>query len=102
MGRSTRRARSGRRGLLQAEDPLDLSKLGIGVLEDGGPLHEDVDSDAVTDRHLVDETAEIELQLGDARPELIAPALEIDGSVLLGQRTRHERWRGRPGGFAGG
>jgi hypothetical protein len=83
--RPARRASSGSRGLLEPEDPLDLAELGISLLESGGSLDEHLDSDAIADRHLIDKPTEIELQLGHSRPQLIAPALEVDRSLLLGQ-----------------
>jgi hypothetical protein len=57
-------ALTGRRVLLETQDPLDLAKFGIGVLEHGSAAHEDVNPDSVTDRHLVNKAAEIPLQLG--------------------------------------
>ena len=78
MRRAADAARAGRRGLLQAQDPLDLPELGVGVLEHGCALDDHVDADPVADRHLVDEPAEVELELGDARRQLIAAPLQID------------------------
>ena len=56
-------------------------------MEQGRPLDEHVDADAVADRHLVDEPAEIPLQLGHPRLEDVAPALEVD-DLALGRRGR--------------
>ena len=42
------------------------ANLGVCVLERGGALDDHVDANLVADRHLVDEAAEIELQLGHA------------------------------------
>ena len=47
---------------------------------------EDVNPDVVTGRHLVDEAAEIPLQLRHAGAELVAAALEIDQVLALGRR----------------
>ena len=72
MRGATRAADAGRARLLEAEDPLNLAELGVGILELRGPLDDHVDPDLVTDRHLVDEAAEVPLELGDAGGELIA------------------------------
>ena len=77
---------AGGRGVLEAQDPLDLAQLGIGVLEQGRPLDQHVDADAVADRHLVDESTEVPLQLGHPRLEDVAPALEVD-DLALGRRA---------------
>jgi hypothetical protein len=83
---ATRGALAGGSVLLEPEDALNLPELGIDVLERGRPPYENVDSDTVANRHLVYEPAEIPLQLGDARAELISPALEVDNgrTVTLG------------------
>ena len=47
-------------------------------------LTSDLDLDAVADRHLVDEAAEVPLQLGDPGHQLIAAALQVDDELLLG------------------
>ena len=44
---------------------------------DRGALHEHLDANVVADRHLVDEPAEIALQLGEARRQLIPALSEI-------------------------
>src|SRR5262249_2456894 len=49
------------------------------------------------DRHLVDEPSEIELQLRDASGELVAPALQVDVSLIpRRQRSRKQRRSGAP------
>jgi hypothetical protein len=60
------------RGLLEAQDPLDLAQLGVRILELGRLPHEDIDPDPVPDCHFVHQSAEVELELGDARGQLIA------------------------------
>ena len=62
-----------------------------------GALDEHVDADAVADRHLVDEAAEVPLELGHARGELVAAAAhEADrrrpAARRLVRRAR-ARWR---------
>ena len=78
-------ARAGGGGLLDAEDALHLAELGVRVLERRSTLHDHVDADAVADRHLIDEPAEVPLELGDARGELVAPPLQVNGA--LGSRV---------------
>lgn len=85
MRGTTRGACSGGRRLFEAQDSLDLGEFRIGVLERRGSLHEYLDPDPVTDRHLVRQPAKIELKLGDARLELIAAAPEIDRPIILGE-----------------
>ena len=58
--------------------PFDLVQFGVGVLQGRGALDQHVDPDVVADRHLVDEPAEVPLQLGDPRDELVAAALQVD------------------------
>ena len=47
MGRSAVRAGARHSGLLKAEDPLHLTKLGVGVLQRRGALDDHVDPDLV-------------------------------------------------------
>ncbi len=75
-------AGSGRRGLLQAEDPLDLRKFRVRLLQPGGVLDEHVDSNVVAHGHLVCEAAEIPLELGNERGELVPPAAEVEYLTL--------------------
>src|SRR5438105_4400803 len=81
MRRLARAAGARGGGLLDAEDALHLAELGVRVLEGRGTLHDHVDADAVADRHLIDEAAEVPLELGDARGELVAPPLQVDGAL---------------------
>ena len=81
MRRPTGGARPSSRGLLEPENPFDLSQLGVSPLEHRGALHNQLDPDAVTDRHLVHQAPEVELQLGHASRQLVATPLQID--VLL-------------------
>jgi hypothetical protein len=67
---------------LHAEDPLDLAQFGVGVLQLDRPSDQDLDLDAVADRHLVDEAAEVPLQLGHLGDELVATPLEVDDELL--------------------
>ena len=69
---------AGAAGVLHAQDPLDLTELGVGVLEQRRALDDHVDPDAVADRHLVDQSAEIPLQLGHPCAQLLAALLEVD------------------------
>src|ERR1019366_4587957 len=69
--RSTGGAGARRSGLLHAQDALDLAELGIDVLEDRRAAHQHLDPDVVADRHLIDGTAQVTLQLGEARRQLI-------------------------------
>jgi hypothetical protein len=69
-------------GLLEAQDPLDLVQLSVGVLELGRASDEHVDADPIADRHLVDKTAEVPLKLGDASIQLVTAPLEIDWALL--------------------
>src|SRR5205807_1703111 len=82
------RACAGGTGLLHAQKALDLPKLCVRVLEQRGALDEDVDADLVADRHLVDEAAEIELKLRDARGELVATAAQVDDLLVGRARLR--------------
>src|SRR5581483_10298431 len=81
VGSAAGGARSGHAGLLEAQDALDLAQLGIGLLENGGTLDDDVDANPIADGHLVDHPAEVPLELGDARVEQVAAALEVDDLV---------------------
>jgi len=80
------RARPSRGGVLERDDPLDLAQLGIGVLQLRCSIDDYVDPDRVAYGHLVDESAEIQLQLGDASRQLIAPPLEIEPGLVHAQR----------------
>jgi phosphate transport system ATP-binding protein len=79
------------RGLLQAQDPLDLLQLGVGRLQIGGALDDHVDPDLVTDRHLIDQPAEVPLQLRDLRVELVASVCDVEGAVVGELGARGER-----------
>jgi hypothetical protein len=70
-------ALAGGSGLLHTEDALDLSELGVDLLEHPRAPHEHIDAHVIADCHLVDEAAEVPLQLGDATPELIAALLQL-------------------------
>ena len=76
-------AGAGGAGLLDSQDPFDLAQLGIGVLQRHRPLDDQLDVDAVADGHLVDQPAEVPLQLGHPGDELLAAALEVDAAPLL-------------------
>ncbi len=83
---------------LDPQDPFDLAQLGVGVLQRHRPFDDQLDVDAVADCHLIDETAEIPLQLGHAGDELLAAALEVDDELLVpGRRYSFEE---RPFEFA--
>ena len=82
MWRSTRRTSPGGGGLLEPQDALDLGEFGIGVLQRSRSTHDHVHSDSVAGRHLVHKAAEIELELGHACSQLVAPAPQIDISLL--------------------
>ncbi len=87
------RAHAGGARLLQAQDPLDLAQLSVGILQRRGALDDHVDSDLVSNHHLVDQAAQIPLQLGDARGQLVASPPKVEGSfvgelALRGQRRR--------------
>src|ERR1700743_3741157 len=86
-------AGAGGGGLLHAEDPFDLVQFGVGVLELGGAVDEDLDPDAVADRHLVGEAAEVPLELGDAGDQLLAAPFEVDDELLA--LVRAEGFAGR-------
>ena len=58
--------------------PFDLAQFGVGVLQGDRALDQDLDLDAVADRHLVGEAAEVPLQLRHPRDQLVAAALEVD------------------------
>ncbi len=92
--RSAGAARAGRAGLLHAQDAFDLAQLGVGVLQGDRALDQHVDPDAVADRHLVDEAAQVPLQLGDPRGQLVTPALQVDdplGPICRTQGARRFR-----------
>ena len=59
-------------------DALDLAELGIHVLKDRRAPDEHVDADAVPDRHLVHEPAEVPLHLRDAGSEGITAPIRYD------------------------
>ena len=84
-----------RPGPLHAQDPLHLSQLGVGILQQGRPPDEHVDPDPVADGHLVDETAEVPLELGHACAQLVAPSLEVDRVLGLTAARRQRPGRAR-------
>ena len=81
MGRPAGNACPGGGSLLEPQDPLDLVQLRVGVLELRGARDEDIHPNPVADRHLVHQAAKVELELGDPRIELIAPAPEVDALI---------------------
>ncbi len=87
---AARGALAGGRGLLEPQDPLDLAQLGVGGLELGRTADEHVDPDPVANRHLVDEPAEVPLELGDPGVELVPAPLEVNeiGAHSSARRTR--------------
>ena len=72
MERRARWARARSPGLLHAHHTLDLTELGVGRLHCCGTLDQQLDADVVANRHLVDEAAEIPLELCDACGQLTA------------------------------
>jgi hypothetical protein len=60
------------------QDPFDLAELAVGFLQRGRSADEDVHTDVVTDGHLVGESAEIPLQLGHARGQLVTTTSKIN------------------------
>jgi len=69
--------------LLEAQDSLDLVQLCIGILELRCPSHDHVDPDPVPDRHLVDQAAEIPLELGHASVQLVTAPLQVDKAGIV-------------------
>src|SRR5579859_8008444 len=70
--------------LLEAQDPLHLAQLGIGILEQRRALDQHIDPHLLTDSNLVDEPAEVVLELGRAGGELVAPTQEVDRGLVRG------------------
>jgi hypothetical protein len=95
MRRLARCALPGRGALLQAKDALDLAELRVRVLEFGSSPHQHVDTDAIADRHLVYEPAEIPLKLSDARVELVASTVQIDELGIRAGRWKRASVGGR-------
>ena len=89
MWRSAGRTAPGGRCLLEPQNALDLGELGVGVQQHGSAPDDDVDAEPIADGHLVDQPSEIELKLGDARGKMIAPAAQVDASLVARrQRSR--------------
>ena len=66
------------RRLLHANDAFDLAQLGVCILQRCGALDQHLDPDAVANRHLIDQAAEVPLKFCDAPGELITAAFQID------------------------
>jgi hypothetical protein len=64
------------------QDALDLAELRVDVLQDRGSANQHVNADVITDRHLVDESTQVALQLGEAGPQLVPAPGQIDVGLI--------------------
>ena len=77
MQRPARRTGAAGAGLLEAEHSLHLAQLGIHLLELGRLAHDHVQAEVVPPRHLVDEPAEIPLELGELGRQEVASRRQL-------------------------
>jgi hypothetical protein len=95
-------------GLAALEHPFESAELAIDALELGRLSHQDLDPKVVTDRHLIEQAAELGLHHREPLGQPRTLCLELGVcrrsrrwrrlSSMLGDRSRHgtEIWSGRP------
>jgi hypothetical protein len=85
---AARRTGAARAGLLEVEQALHLAELGIDSLELGRLADHHIETEVVAPGHLVDQPAEVPLELGELGRELVASRRQLrrlDGAGALGE-----------------
>ena len=91
MRSTTRAAVSVDALLVRSQQALDLSELGVRLLQHRGTTLQNVEAEVVADRHLVTQTTEIPGESGHSLGQLLTPLVQL-GALLNGRGGCNAPW----------